>query len=45
MLPKTSGYVKGSDAQTKLMYFLIEYDDILKKYNTVWDKVSADAKK
>ena len=27
------------------MYFLIEDDDILKKYNTIWDKVSADIKK
>ena len=45
MLPKTSGYVKSSDGQTKLMYFLIEYDDLLKKYNTVGDKVSAAAKK
>ena len=25
--------------------FLIEDDDILKKYNTIWDKVSADIKK
>ena len=27
------------------MNFLIEDDDLLKKYNTVWDKVSADIKK
>ena len=27
------------------MYFLIEYDDLLKKYNTIRDKVSADIKK
>ena len=37
MLPKTSAYVKG-----KWMYFLIEDDDLLEKYNTIWDKVSAD---
>ena len=24
------------------MYFLIEDDDLLKKYNTIWDKVIAD---
>ena len=24
--------------------FLIEDDDLLEKYNTVWDKVSADIK-
>ena len=27
------------------MYFLIEDDDLLEKYNTIWDKVSADVKK
>ena len=27
------------------MYFLIEHDDSLKKYNTIWDKISADIKK
>ena len=25
--------------------FLIEDDDLLEKYNTIWDKVSADIKK
>ena len=25
--------------------FLIENDDLLEKYNTVWDKVSSDIKK
>ena len=27
------------------MYFLIEDDDLLRKYNTIYDKVSADIKK
>ena len=45
MLPKISTYVKRYDGQTKWMYFLTENDDLLKKYNTVWDKVSADIKK
>ena len=45
MLPKTRVYVKTYDGQTKLMYFLIENNDILKKYNTIWDKVSLDIKK
>ena len=27
------------------MYFLIEGDDLLEKYNTIWDKISADIKK
>ena len=41
----TSAYVKRYDGQTTWMYFLIEDDDLLEKYNTVWDKVSADIKK
>ena len=44
MLPKTSAYVKSYDKQTKWMYFLIEDDDLLEKYNTIWDEVSADIK-
>ena len=35
MLPKTSVYVKSYDRQTKWMYFLIEDDGLLEKYNTI----------
>ena len=45
MLPKTSPYVKSYDGQTKWIYFLIEDDDLLERYNTIWDKVIADIKK
>ena len=45
MLPRTSTYVKRYDGQTKWMYFLIEDDDLLEKYHTIWHKVSADIKK
>ena len=45
ILPKTTGYVKSYDGQVKWMYFLIEDDDLLEKYNAAWDKVSADIKK
>ena len=45
MLPKTSAYVKSYDGQTKWMYFLVEDDDLLEKYNTIWDEVRADIKK
>ena len=45
MPPKTTDYVKSYDGQTKWMYLLMEDDDILEKYNTIWDKVSADIKK
>ena len=45
MLLKTSAYVKKYDGQTKWMYFLIKDDDLLEKYNNIWDKISADIKK
>ena len=35
MLPKTSAYVKSYNGQTKWMYFLLEDDDLLEKYNTI----------
>ena len=44
MLHKTSAYVKSYDGQTKWIYFLIEDDDFLEKYNTIWNNVSADIK-
>ena len=45
MLPKTSAHVKSYDGQTKWMYFFIKDNDLLKKYNNIWDKVSANIKK
>ena len=45
MLSKTRVYVKIHNGQTKWMYFLTKDDDLLEKYNTIWDKVSADIKK
>ena len=35
MLPKTNAYVKSYDGQTKWMFFLIEDDVLLEKYNTI----------
>ena len=35
MLPKTRAYVKRYSGQTKLMYFLIEDDDLLEESNTI----------
>ena len=45
MIPKTSAHIRINDGQTKQIYFLIEDDELLKKYNTIQDKVSADIKK
>ena len=42
---KTSTFVKSHDVQTKWMYFWIEDDDLLQKYNTIWDEVSPGIKK
>ena len=44
MLPKMSAYLKDYDEKTNSIYFLIKDNDLLNKYNTVWDKISADAK-
>ena len=43
MLPKTTAYVKRYGGQTKWRHFLTE-DDLLEKYNSIWDKVCADVK-
>ena len=37
ILLKKITYVKNYDEQTKWMYFLIEDDDLLEKYNTIWN--------
>ena len=45
MLPKTKAYVKSYDGQTEWMIFLIKTEDLLNKYNIIWDKVISDIKK
>ena len=45
MLPKKRAYVKRFHGQAKCMYFLLEDEDLFKKYNTIWDKVSKVFKK
>ena len=45
MVPKTRVHVKINEGQTTWMYFLIDDDDLLKKYSTIWDKINADIKK
>ena len=44
MPPEISASVTSFDGQTKWMYFLIEDDGLLEKYNTIWDKVNTDIK-
>ena len=45
ILPKPNAHMNIYHGQTKWMYFLIKDDDLLDKYNTIWDKVSSDIKK
>ena len=45
MLPKTSAYLKSYNGQTKWTYFLIEDNDLLEKYNTIWDNFTTGNKK
>ena len=45
MLPKTSAYVKIYNGQTKWMYLLLEDDDLLEKYDAIWDNGSVNIKK
>lgn len=44
-MQKVRSYVKSCEGQTKWMYFLIEGDELLKKYNNIWYKVCGDIKK
>ena len=45
MLPNTNVYVKIYDGQIKWMYFWIEDDDLLQKYNIISEKISTNIKK
>ena len=44
MFLKTSAYIKSFDSETKWIYFSIEDDELLKKYNN-WDELSDRIKK
>ena len=44
MLPKMSRYTKGF-SETKYMSFLIKDDELLEKYNKIWDKINNIIKK
>ena len=45
LLANTSAYVKSYDGHIKWMYFLIEDDELLEEYNTIWNKISSDIRK
>ena len=46
ILRKTNTYVKSYDGgATKWMRFLIQYEELLRKYDDVWNKVSNSMKK
>ena len=39
-----SAYIKDFD-ETEYMTFLIKYDELLEKYNEIWEKVKNNIKK
>ena len=45
MLSKTSAYVRSYDRETKWMYFFTEDDELLEKYNSIWNKFSNSIEK
>ena len=45
MLPKTSAYVKSYDGETEWMTFLIRDDNLMKKHDDIWNKVTNSIKK
>ena len=45
MLTKMSVYAKSYDGETKCMQFLIKDDELFKKYNDIWNKVSNNIEK
>ena len=45
MLPNICGYKKKKINETKYISFLIKDDELLEKYNKIWDKVSNSIKK
>ena len=45
ILPKTSAYVKSYDGETEWMTFLIRDDNLMKKYDDIWNKVTNSIKK
>ena len=44
ILPQTIVCVKSYDDENKWMYFLIKDEELLKKYNEIYDKVSNQQK-
>ena len=44
MLKKISAYVKRRNSETNWMYFLIENDDLLKKYDNIWNNIKNSIK-
>ena len=43
-LPKPNTYVNMYEGETKWMYFSIEYEELLKRYNDICNKVSNSMK-
>ena len=44
ILPQMSGYIKRFEKGDKNMSFVIKDDDVLDKYNEMWDKIKEKLK-
>ena len=44
MPKKMNACVKSRNGETNWMYFLIENDDLLKKYNNIWNNIKNSIK-
>ena len=44
ILLETNAYVKSYDVETKWMYFSIEDEEFLQKYNDIWNDISNNRK-
>ena len=45
MLPKINAYRKHFDETKYMLFFLIKNDELIEKYNEIWNKVSKVIKK
>ena len=42
VLPQMNGYIKYFENGDKSMSFVVRDDDVLDKYNKIWDKIKTD---
>ena len=45
ILPQMSGYIRYFKNDDQNMYFMVKNDDVLDKYDEIWDKIKMDLNK